>query len=201
MTAHGIFEALMGIGHDGRGIALYDVVDLLPTHRTKRYHPRPLDGIRTQYVHHSGALRKGDPFNHMRGSARFVVQSRQWPGFAYTTWLPFFNVFDDDGNRVVYRGNPTELRTFHGGQGPNRKGVAHCLQGNLTARDMSETQANTLPVTLRWFAHELAISPTPVGHFQIGPDGHAKATCPGRAGKAWVQGYQAAREAGGPRSI
>ena len=190
----GFFEALMGVGHDGRAVALYDVTDLLPVHASKRYKTRLRSAVRAQYGHHSGALRKGDPFAHMRGSARFAVQSRGWPGFAYHTWQPFFDVFDKDGNRVVYRGNYDETCTYHAGTGPNAKGIAHCLQGNLTARDMSEAQAQTLPVTLWWFARELAIAATPIGHFQA-KDGHAKDSCPGRSGKAWCLGWQAKEDA------
>lgn len=194
MTAepHGVFEALLGVGHDGRGVVLYDVSELLPYHRTKRYRGRSLDVVRAQYVHHSGTLRQGDPFEHMKASARYAIRHHGWPGFCYHIWYPLFDVFDSEGSRVIYRGNPDTIRTYHAGQAPNYKGIAHCLQGNLSTKDMSEAQLCTLPVALRWYAHRLAVSPRPFGHFQA-TDGHAKDSCPGRAGKAWCLGYQAAR--------
>lgn len=183
----------MGVGPDGRGVVLYDVSEELPTHGSRRYVTRDLSEIRAQYVHHSGARRKGDSFLHMRGSARYVVESRGWPGFAYHVWHPYPDVLDEEGNRIVYRGNLDSVCTYHAGEGPNRKGIAHVLQGNLTKEDMSEAQRCTLPTALKWFANLYGITPRPIGHFQV-EDGHAKALCPGRAGKAWVMGYQAGRE-------
>lgn len=190
--AHGLFEELMGIGSDGCGVALYGVVDELARHESKRYSRRSTEQIRRQYVHHSGALRGGDPFEHMAGSARYVVRHRGWPGFAYHTWIPFFDVFDRDGNRVVYRGNLDETVTYHAGAKPNRKGIAHCLQGNLSKREMSEHQMVALPVVLKYFAKRHGITDVPIGHFQA-TDGHAKESCPGMSGKAWIHGYQASR--------
>lgn len=190
MTVHGVFEACLGVGADGTSVALYDVVDELPAHPSRRYRQRELEAIRGQYVHHSGKMRKGDPFLHMRGSAGYSIRAEGWPGFAYHLWHPYFDLFDDDGNRVVYRGNPDTACVFHAGSGPNRKGLAHVLQGNLTRTDMSEAQAQTLPVALKWYAQLYGISARPTGHFQV-DDGKAKASCPGRSGKGWVRGYQA----------
>ena len=187
-----LFEAEMGVGSDGRAVALYDVSELLPRSRAKRYRQRPLEQVTQQYVHHSGALRKGDPYRHMLGSARFAVRSRGWPGFSYHTWIPHWDDFDPEGRRIIYLGNPIGTRTYHAGTGPNDRAIAHCLQGNLSAKDMSPGQAVLLPVVLEHFASQLGILPTPRGHFQAPADGHAKEPCPGRAGKAWILGYQAA---------
>lgn len=193
MIVHGTFEAYLGTARDGRGVVLYDVSDELPRHRSKRYAKRELSSVRAQYVHHSGAMRKGDPFMHMRGSARYDIEHHGWPGFAYHFWHPHFEVLDKDGNLVIYRGNPDDVCTYHAGHGPNQKGIAHVLQGNLTKLDMSGAQLRTLPVALKWLGQQYGISPRPIGHFQV-TDGHAKATCPGRSGKGWVLGYQAGRE-------
>jgi len=190
----GRFEAVLGVGADGSLVALYDVVDLLPVHAKRAYRTRCLEQITRQYVHHSGALRGGDPFEHMRSSAAYVVKKRDWPGFAYTTWIPFHETFDNDGCRVVYRGNLDETITFHAGATPNRKGIAHCLQGNLSKREMSTHQQVTLPAVLTYFARKFGIAPIPIGHFQA-DDGHAKASCPGMTGKAWIRGFQAGRKA------
>jgi hypothetical protein len=188
-------EAVLGASSDGNAVALWDVAHLLPVHPTKRYRMRTLDDIRQQYVHHSGALRKGDPFAQMLGSARYAIASHGWPGIAYHTWVPYHEVRDSENRRVVYRGNADEVRVYHAGPGPNERALAHCLQGNLTAGDMSEHQSEALPVLIQWCAINLAISPTAVfGHFQAPDDGHRKDSCPGRAGKAWVLGYRSGRD-------
>ena len=184
----------MGVGGDGVQVALYDVVNELPRHRERRYGRREAEQIRGQYIHHSGALRGGDGFAHMCSSARYVVKHRGWPGFAYTTWIPFFDCFDSAGARVVYRGNYDETVTYHAGKGPNQKGIAHCLQGNLSRREISTHQQMVLPVVLAFFAQKLGIPDQCIGHFQA-TDGSPKATCPGISGKAWVLGYQAGRKA------
>jgi len=124
-----LFEAFMGTGPDGRAVALYDVSGLLPQHKAKRYKRRALQSISQQYVHHSGALRTGDPCQQLRSSTAYSIRTEGWPGCAYTTWQPYFDVFDGDGRRVVYRGQPSEVRTYHAGTGPNDRAVSHCLQG------------------------------------------------------------------------
>lgn len=179
----------MGRGSDGRYVALYDVSGLLPG---DGYGTRPLEQIRRQYVHHSGVLRKGCPFRHMRGSARYSVRKRGWPGFAYHLWHPWWDEFDAEGERIVYQGQPFEARTWHAGAVPNSLGIAHCLQGNLSRRPMSEAQQMTLPVAIQWVAKTVGINATCLGHFQA-EDGRPKASCPGESGKAWVLGFQAGR--------
>jgi hypothetical protein len=144
-------------------------------------------------VHHSGILRQGDPFEHLRSSARFSVRSRGWRSTGYHTWIPFFDVWDDDGNRVVYLCNPPESRTWHAGEGPNSHGIAHALQGNTTARPMSEAQRCALPRVLRHFAKVLGIPPAAWGHFEA-HDCNPKASCPGDGAASWLHGYRAGRE-------
>ena len=86
-----VHEAALGVAADGREVALYDVVELLPTHPTKRYRRRR-SPIVEQYLHHSGRLIAGDPFRHMVISARYSVRHDDMPGFAYTTWVPCWDV-------------------------------------------------------------------------------------------------------------
>lgn len=189
--AEAFLSAFMGVGDDGLSVGLWDVTRLIP--RREPWPVRELEAVRRQYVHHSGALRVGDPFSHLCSSAQFSIRSRGWRGTGYHTWIPFSDVFDDDGSRVVYLCNRPERRTWHAGEGPNGAGLAHCLQGNTTRRPMSEAQRMALPVVLRYFAKLLGLTPAALGHFQA-VDGNPKATCPGSHAEAWLHGYHAGRD-------
>jgi len=187
-----LFESFLGTGPDGSPCALWDVSELLPKHRAKKYRRRELESVRQIYVHHSGRL--GAPgFSGAVGSARYAVRNRGWPGIGYHIWIPYLDHIDSDGRRVVYRCQQTETRTYHAGTGANDRAVAIALQGNLSRRDMSEHQSSALPVVIKWFASELGIPAAAIGHWQAPSDSHPKASCPGRAGKGWVLGYAAGR--------
>lgn len=184
-----IFEAFLG--HSGRPVNLWDVSHILPKHQSKSFHRRPLESVTRIYVHHSGRTgAKG--YAGLRNSARYMVRNRDWAGCGYHFWVPYRDHCDSEGARIVYRAQPNDLRTYHAGSVPNSKGLAIALQGNLTAHDMSPQQADCLPLLVKWLAKDLSINPTPIGHFQA-HDGHAKASCPGRAGIAWLRGYHAGR--------
>ena len=169
----------------GGGVALYDVSHLLPKHPTKRYRDRgqPTE----QYVHHSGKL--GRPgYAGMYNSTRYTVRARGWPGFAYTTWIPYLPVFDPAGNVCVLRGNPDTVRTYHAGSGPNTRAVSHCLQGNTTRRPLSNAQLKCLKQLLPWYIDRLQVHT--YGHCEAPADGHRKATCPGTHAQTFIHGLR-----------
>jgi hypothetical protein len=174
-------------------VVIYDASRLLPRHRTKVYRTRSEQSIRRIYVHHSGSLGKPG-LAGLIASARYVVKERGWPGCPYHLWVPYQDLLDESGDRVVYRAQPNTARTYHAGSAPNDKGLAIALQGNLTSADMSEHQLEVLPVLIEHLAQELGITDIPLGHFQA-TDGHVKASCPGRSGKAWLLGWKAGRKA------
>lgn len=177
-----LFEADLGMG-----IALYDVSFLLPVHRAKKYRARHAGVIVEQYVHHSGRL--GRPgFSGMYNSARYVVNSRGWPGLPYHTWISREPVYDDEGRSVVFRGQPDTARTYHAGSGPNDRAVAHCLQGNTTRLSPSVFQLQCLGALIAWY-RERDVLPV-FGHCEAGFDGHAKATCPGDGAMCFLRGVR-----------
>lgn len=164
-------------------VAIYDVTDLLPKHRRKRYrnrqHPQEV------YVHHSGRL--GRPgFEGFRNSARYSVNTKGWPGTPYHYWIPYHGVRDDDGHLVVFQGQCEEARTYHAGTGPNDRAVAVCLQGNSTLRAPSAAQLTCLGALLFDYSSDKIF-----GHCEAPGDGHAKATCPGSHAMAFVYGVRA----------
>jgi hypothetical protein len=176
----------------GHGVALYDVSHLLPQHADKDYRSRRRSRITEQYLHHSGRLGKPG-YAGLRNSARYVVRHRGWPGAPYHTWIPYEDLFDEKGRRVVFRAQPSTARTYHAGTGPNNRGVAHCVQGNTTQHPLSDQQIACLPEVLKYFAQDLNIKSTKLfGHFEANHrgDGHSKASCPGSHASAWLQGLR-----------
>jgi len=171
------------VAHLDHGVAIYDVSNLLPQHRTKRYRDRKT--TKEVYVHHSGKLGKPG-LAGLRGSARYVVRYRNWPGCPYHYWIPFEELTDEAGNLVVLRAQPEIKHTYHAGKGPNQRAIAVCLQGNTSARPASTFQLQCLAALLNWFA-----LPKVLGHCQAPPDGHPKATCPGSHAMAFLAGLQA----------
>jgi len=176
-------EALIFVSQIADHVAIYDVTDLLPKHRTKRYRNRRT--TKEAYVHHSGKL--GRPgLAGLRNSTRYVVRYRDWPGCPYHYWLPFEKLTDEAGNLVILQAQPELRRTYHAGTGPNSRAIAICLQGNTTARPASAFQLECLGALLHWLA-----LPSVLGHCQAPADGHAKATCPGSHAMAFLAGLQA----------
>lgn len=185
----GIPEGAVFDGELAKGIALYDVTHVLPRHPRKLYAERDPAQICRVYHHHSGALGKPG-FDGARRSARYVVESRDWPGFAYTFWLAYEADRDPEDRRVVYRCNRDETRSYHTGAQSNTHGVAVCWQGNLREREPSEDQQEMAEALYAWT----------LGHYQLADDrphsfhseagdfgGRAKSVCPGPHVEAWVR--------------
>ena len=168
------------------GIALWDATGILPQGSGKyRARRKPIDRL---IIHHSGAL--GSPgINGIISSAMYVVAHRGWPGFAYTFWVPYHRVRDDKKRIIVYRGNEDVTRSFHT-SGSNERGVAVCLQGNLTNRGPTRAQVEVLEALIPWaFDHYGFDSPECLTwHSEIG----RKKSCPGAPTVKWLTEYREA---------
>jgi len=174
----------------GGDVALWDVTAALPRHPTKRYAKRIK--VTEQYLHHSGRL--GAPgFAGVYHSARYCVRHRGWPGIGYHFWIPHADTFVE-GRRVIYRVNADTTRAYHGGRGPNTRGIAICLQGNTSKYPLSDHQLRCLPQLVSYNERRLlGLIPLVFGHFEADRlgDGHAKATCPGSHAVSWLRGSRA----------
>ena len=170
----GVLERRIG------NVLIDDVSKLLPRHSVKRYRPRAEPS--EVYVHHSGKLGKRG-YQGLYNSARYVVRYRHWPGMPYHFWIPYHSVSEDDG-LVVYRAQPSHLRTYHAGRGPNRRGIAICLQGNTTTRPASTFQLECLGTLIEWLGLPVR------GHCEAPPDGHAKLSCPGTHAMSYLVGFR-----------
>ena len=175
----GNFETLLG-----GGVAVRDVSMLLPTHKTKKYKSRPYPT--ELYVHHSGRAGK-QGYNGLHNSANYVVRYRDWPGCPYHYWISYDPVIDSQDNLVVFRAQPTHVRTYHAGTGPNTRGIAVCLQGNTTLRPASEFQLECLGALVNYLNLPVC------GHCEAPPDGHPKPSCPGTHAMSYLMGYRRRR--------
>jgi len=186
-------ESVMG------GSALYNVADLLPRHPRKRYRRRDPADVGVIIVHHSGRLsRHYQRFDGMRNAARFVVAQRTdprdgskgWPGFPYQAWIPYGDLYDVDGLRVWFRGQPDDARTWHTA-GLNRRGWSVCLQGSLSKHAPSAFQMATLADAMPWITNRFFITDprNVIGHCEASRfGGKSKAACPGSHAVAWLHG-------------
>lgn len=166
------------------GISLWDASKDLPR-GPGRYRRRnaPIDRL---IIHHSGAL--GPPgFPGLVASAVYVTAFRGWPGFAYTFWAPYHRVRDAEGNLMVYRGNADETRSHHTGAA-NDRGVALCLQGDLTRTGPSPSQTQILQGFIPWAFERYGFDSSDclTWHSEIGK----KKSCPGGPTVDWLVRYR-----------
>ncbi len=171
-------------------VRLYDASDLMPRLKRKQK-KRPVSEIDRLFFHHSGALGK----EGVRGafnSASYVVKKRKFPGPAYTFWLPYETLRDEDGFLVVLRLNPDDERSWHTGSRANDRGVACSFQGNTTKRDLSVSHMAGAEALIPWAVERYNLSlPDGISWHSKGAasGGRSKASCPGRAGEHWLKGY------------
>jgi len=139
------------------GIGLFDAQEDLLTAGRYRDRAEKIDRI---IVHHSGApeppSRSVRGLAGMQASARYVVQHRQWPGFAYHAWIPYHPTPLAGFELAVFRGNDDDIRSHHT-SGSNDRGWAICLQGNLYHAGMSHAQEECLEALLPWLAERLQL--------------------------------------------
>lgn len=141
-----------------------DVVDTLPSHKTKRYRERPLSDISMVVVHHS-ATSSGSP----EAFARYHVESNQWPGIGY------HYVIARDG--MVYKTNAASIVSYHAGNA-NGRSLGVCLVGNFDQETPGEAQIEALVELLKGLMQAFGISADRVvGHREV--PGTRK-SCPGR---------------------
>ncbi len=187
------------------GVALYDVTDVLPRNKKRKYKTRETSGIIRVYNHHSGALGK-DGFQGAANSARYRVKDRTkklpngstklirgWPGMPYTYWYCYEPDRDEDNRIVVYRCNADATRSYHTGKKANDHGVGNCWQGNLTVREPSNAQIEMAEAHFPWLMarHDLADDRPFSFHSEAGAfGGKKKPTCPGPHVTKWVSEYR-----------
>jgi hypothetical protein len=171
-------------------VALYDVAHLLK--RKSKQDRRDVGKIVRVYHHHSGADGR-DGFDGLAASARYVVDSRGFPGPAYTYWLSFAPDKDEAGRLVVYRCNPDEIRSWHTGAKANEHGIAIAWQGNLGARKPSAAQREMAEALMAYVVSRHALT-LPLGvsfHAEANKfGGRSKPSCPGVHVTEWVREYR-----------
>lgn len=172
-------------------VALYDVSHLLK--RKVKEEKRDVSKIVRVYHHHSGADGRAG-FDGLSASARYVVDSRGFPGPAYTYWLAFEPDTDPAGRMVVYRCNADDIRSWHTGAKANAHGIAIAWQGNLGARKPSAAQREMAEALMAYVTARHGLT-MPLGvSYHAEADkfgGRAKASCPGPHVTAWVHEYRA----------
>jgi hypothetical protein len=140
-------------------LRLVDASAVLPRRADTHYAKRDPFSIALIIIHQTqgqvmpppeGLLRTADYFITDDNPARPLQDGRGWPGFAYTFYVPFAPIADDDGRLVVYRCQPDDVVSFHT-HGHDRDGVAVVFQGsfrsltNARGGAPSEAQLRILP--------------------------------------------------------
>ena len=107
-----------------------DLIDKLPTHKSKKYPYRALQSIDTIAIHHSLT-------SDLRGSkdvyafAQYHVTHNDWPGIGY------HYVIDNDG--TVYKTNPAINKSYHVGK-HNKRSIGICLVGDFRTDELPYVQ-------------------------------------------------------------
>lgn len=178
------------------GVALWDVTDVLPRHKTKRYGVRR-EPVRRLFTHHSGALGRNG-YEGMAASARFVTRAkllggRGWAGFAYTFWFARVPDLDARGNLVIYRGNRDETVSNHTG-GTNHNSASVVWQGNSSKLAPSDAQIEMAEAFYPWWLerHRQTLGVEPLSfHGEAGKHGgRSKRSCPGMYVEGFLTAYR-----------
>lgn len=173
------------------GVMVSDIASSLPKHATKKYETRDVSKIERIYIHHSGRLGR-DGAEGAHNSARYCVESRDWPGAPYHFWVPWMPIEHDD-NRILYQMQALNVRCYHTGGVCNTHGIGVCLQGNTSTDGMSHHQVECLEALIPYLAEECGLE-----YWDIGMHNEAKKfggpknkpSCPGKAATAWVKQYR-----------
>jgi hypothetical protein len=192
----------------GSIFVIYDIADLLPVHKMKRYKtmkPRPIKLI----VYHQSAGGYGEPWAQVQREAAFFVRpatynaagkwngdGRDWPGFAYT-WFTSYCPYLWQGLWVVFQTQKLEVVSFHTGDRCNEPGGGMVFQGYFIG-PYSGRQRPVAGTTGKPSVAQMAIAEAfwkdyGVGHLKLGPkalDGHyrhGKPACPGPDLQAYVE--------------
>lgn len=174
------------------GVALLDVSHLLPRHPTKHYRKRREPwAVERVYMHHSGAMGLMG-YEGARGSARYCVQSRGWPGMPYTYWLSFVPDRTEADELVVYRCQRDEVRSYHTGGSANTHGVGVCWQGRLTSLRPSPAQYEMAEALVPWLEerHQLRTEWLSWHSEAHRYGGRRKAACPGPFVVDWAREWR-----------
>lgn len=197
------------------GIAIWNVVDLLPVNRNpwRVYPARDLEWVTHLFIHHSGRL--GRPgFRGLFNSTRYVTDQKPtrndegFPGCAYHLWAPFEPCLDGEGRLVCFRAQLPETRCWHTGGDLNEFGESLALQGNTSKRPMSPSQVEiceaVIPYRLNALSLQRIMLVEGVGVGAAGPTeptlswhseaerwgGKNKPACPGRDAVTWLTNYR-----------
>lgn len=165
------------------------------------------------YNHHSGA-KGSDGFAGLKASVGYSIRDKKkkrklksgprkgesveytekgWPGGPYTFWLCVKADRDAEGRKVIYRGNPDELRTYHTGSQANDHGLGLAWQGNLTTVKPSKDQLGGASVLFPHLhaKHDLAQHKPFSFHSESEEfGGSGKPSCPGPHVEKFVKDYR-----------
>jgi len=142
-----------------------NIVDILPTHATKQYGTRDLNGLDAHVVHHTAAPRSITP----QRIAEFHVNSRDWPGIGYTFFIAA------DGR--VFQTNHLETKSFATSR-QNHRYLSTALSGDFReGRQPTPAQIKSLRwLHKEWIPSQLGRELPILGH----QEGDGQATvCPG----------------------
>jgi len=173
-------------------VVLYDISRLLPAHKTKKHRTRTASRIKYIIIHKSGADGRAG-LNGAIDCARYVVDSRDFPGMAYTFWLPRSPLLDEKGRFIAFRCQPDTVCSWHTNTRMNTEGVGIGVQGNYDGdggailRNPTPAQWTMLEALYSYLLarHNIDLSADTsalTGHFE-----HGKPVCPGDALVAWIR--------------
>jgi hypothetical protein len=174
-------------------VVIYDVSHLLPTNPRKRIELRNPHKIVRFFLHKSGIPGRAG-FAGLLASVKYLVRrkvlgGRNFPGAAYTWWLPRRPDRDQHGRLVIYRCNRDEVRSWHTGGDANDTGVAAVVQGNPSRFKLTWQQKLMLAALLPYVQQRYALSTVqPVSTHSRSKifGGTGKRVCPGKHAEKWL---------------
>lgn len=144
---------------------IVDLVGKLPVHKTLKYLDRPLSAIKFLVLHHAAGPEDQTP----EQIARFHVDSRHWPGIAYSFCI------STDG--TVYKCWPQTTKTYCVANG-NTNSLCVVLIGNRSVIPCPPAQW-TAAVELFQTLREAYPGRQIFGHREVPTDPKQSTACPG----------------------
>lgn len=176
------------------GVYLRDLTSQVEALLPSKFQQRDIGEVVRLFVHHSGANGEAGVRGALN-SVRFVVRVRGWSSPGYHLWIPR----EPEADKVeVYQLTPFNAYANHTkGRRPSREGVGLVVQGNTTARAMTNHQLEALEAIIPW-VQEKVLRPCPEGedwlswHSESDRYGgtNPKKSCPGVGLQNWLEEYR-----------